>query len=463
MHTPSTIRHRMNATGIGFAGIAGAWWLPAVEPFALPAQVATDLARIAHAIFCLFDTVTTHYGTPTGVAWGLNALLEAKVPDAIPRLTGEGRVLAVRPDFQLVRLPGAPPRYQLVATELEICPSAHGFAHAMQVGYGLRTDLVEQFAQLLAGRELIFAGTSQWSEFLFEQLAFCRALAEIGARGRVLYDLPVATIAERVRNGERWQPPIFGIRSKPAGWQDDVWARILQAGLEHYLWPSDTVWPAAVDNAVVFRFGYFDCFTKEKLAHFAQWQARGATLLNPTHFILDSKVIMAALQLPGVRRHLADLEHTVLPVLDACIPKTILFTVDQVDRLMDEQADWVLKFAGYDSGNQAWGGRSLQIGAQQSTQAWRQILARYLALPWPVVAQRAVPSAKVDIAYLDIEDSAHWLQGGTTRLRTFMLRPDQTNGPANTVLVGGSHITVSGGTMQVSESTDAVQAPVRFV
>ena len=130
---------------------------------------------------------------------------------------------------------------------------------------------------------------------------------------------------------------------------------------------------------------------------------------------------------------------------------------------MDEQADWVLKFAGYDSGNQAWGGRSLQIGAQQSTQAWRQILARYLALPWPVVAQRAVPSAKVDIAYLDIKDSAHWLQGGTTRLRTFMLRPDQTNGPANTVLVGGSHITVSGGTMQVSESTDAVQAPVRFV
>jgi len=463
MDTPSTIRHRMNATGIGFAGIAGAWWLPAVESFALPAQVANDLEQIAYAIFCLFDTVTTHYGTSTGAAWGLTALLENKVPDAIPRLTGEGRVLAVRPDFQLVRLTGAPARYQLVATELEICPSAHGFAHAMQVGYGLGTDLVEQFAQLLAGRELIFVGTNQWSEFLFEQLAFCRALAEIGAHGRVLYDLPVATIAEQVRNGERWQPPIFGIRSKPAGWQDDVWARIQQADLQHFLWPNDTVWPAAVDDAVVFRFGYFDCFTKEKLAHFAQWQARGATLLNPAHFILDSKVIMAALQLPGVRRHLADLEHTALSVLDACIPETILLTVDQADQLVYEQADWVLKFAGYDSGHQAWGGRSLQIGAQQSAQAWQQILARYLALPWPIVAQRAVPSAKVDLAYLDIEDNVHWLQGGTTRLRTFMLRPDRITRPATTVLVGGSHITVSGGTMQVSESTDAVQAPVHFM
>ncbi len=215
-------------------------------------------------------------------------------------------------------------------------------------------------------------------------------------------------------------------------------------------------------DAVVFRFGYFDCFTSEKLARFAQWQAGGATLLNPAHFILDSKVIMAALQLPGIRRHLADLDHTVLPVLDQCIPETILLTAEQTDRLVHEQADWVLKFAGYDSGNQAWGGRSLQIGAQQSVPAWRQILQRYLALPWPVVAQRAVPSAEVDIAYLDPEDNMRWLQGGTTRLRSFMLRPDQTTVQANTVLVGGSHITVAGGTMQVSESTAAVQTAVRF-
>ncbi|MDQ3248483.1 MAG: hypothetical protein M3Q45_04665, partial [Chloroflexota bacterium] len=171
---------------------------------------------IAHAIFHLFDAVTALYGTPEGHASGLTKLLQYKVPTFIPRLMNDGQVLSVRPDFQLVRLADNPARYQLVATELEICPSAHGFAHAMQVGYGLRTDLVEMFAHWLDGRELLFVGTSQWSEFLLEQLAFCRALAQFGVRGRVLYDLPVATIAEEVRSGKRWQPPIFGIVSKPS-------------------------------------------------------------------------------------------------------------------------------------------------------------------------------------------------------------------------------------------------------
>ena len=47
---------------------------------------------------------------------------------------------------------------------------------------------------------------------------------------------------------------------------------------------------------------------------------------------------------------------------------------------------------------------------------------------------------------------------GTTRLRTFFLR--QPDGGCAAI---GSHITVSGGTLQVSEATDAVQAAVVFV
>jgi hypothetical protein len=48
------------------------------------------------------------------------------------------------------------------------------------------------------------------------------------------------------------------------------------------------------------------------------------------------------------------------------------------------------------------------------------------------------------------------MQQGTTRLRTFFLRNDTE------IFACGSHLTVSGGTMQVSEATDAVQAPVIF-
>ena len=446
------VRQRMNETGIGFAGIEGAWWLPALEPFLLPIQAATDLAQIAQAIFCLFDTVTALYGTADGASCGLNQLLEHKVPAYLLRFTSQAPVLSVRPDFQLHPLTGRPGQYQLVATELEICPSTHGFAHAMQVGYGLPSDLVELFAQLLAGRALLFAGTHQWSEFLFEQLAFCRALDKVGAHGRVLYDWPLATIAESVRRGERWQPPMFGVQVKPPGWHDDIWARIQTTGLDKFLWPDDAEWPATVGDAVVFRFGYFDCFAREKLQHFQQWEASGATLLNPTTFLLDSKVLMAALQLPFVRQLIAATDSTVLAVLDRCIPETVLLQPDQVERLASERAAWVLKFAGFDSGNQAWGGRSLHVGAQHSTEQWQQVIQQFLALPWPVVAQRAIPSAQMDIADWDAQGQPQQMRQGTTRLRTFLLRqPPSAASQLSTSGVGGSHITISGGTMQVSE------------
>jgi hypothetical protein len=454
----------MHETGIGFAGIDGAWWLPAIKPFSLPMQAADELAQIAQAIFCLFDTVTALYGTGEGAACGLTPLLEYKVPAHIPRLISRAPVLSVRPDFQLHAQPSRPGYYQFVATELEICPSAHGFAHAMQVGYGLRADLVEMFARFLHGRELIFAGTHQWSEFLFEQLAFCRALDKLGARGRVLYDVPVATIADRVRRGEQWQPPMFGIQVKPPGWNDDVWQRIQANKLETFLWPDARDWPAEVKDAVIFRFGYFDCFALSKLQCFHQWEASGATPLNPTSFILDSKVIMAALQLPVVRQKIADANAALLPVLARCIPETLLLQPAQLDRLVEEKDAWVLKFAGFDSGNQAWGGRSLRVGAHYTNEEWGQIIHQFLELSWPVVAQRAIPSAQVDIAYIDTAENMQWMRQGTTRLRTFILRNAATEtDPVQPTWVGGSHITVSSGTMQVSEGTNTVQAPVIFL
>jgi hypothetical protein len=443
-------RQRMNATGIGLAGIEGVWWLPAAEPFVLPAQTASDLAGIGRAIFALFDAVTSLYGTSAGTASGLDDLLNYKVPPHLPRLMSGGRVESVRPDFQLVRQTA---RVALVATELEICPSAHGFAHTMQVGYGLSPDLVESFARYLAGRELLFVGTSQWSEFLFEQLAFCRALAAVGATGRVFYDVPISTLAGEVRKGQRWQPPLFGIKARPPGWNDDLRGRIQAHDFESFIWPDDTHWPETVGDAVVFRFGYFDCFAPDKLQYFIRWQNQGATLLNPTMFILDSKVIMAALNLPLVRERLAN----ALPVLERCIPETVLLQEASLSRLIGEKDEWLVKYAGFDGGNQAWGGRSLQLGSQHSIDSWRQSLHQCLGLPWPVVAQRIVPSAQIDLAYLDAYGEMQLMHQGTTRLRTFFLRDSDTEAVAC-----GSHLTVSGGTSQVSEATDAVQTPVIF-
>jgi hypothetical protein len=450
MRTPL---ERMHATGIGLAGIDGVWWLPAIEPFRLPKALASELVAYGRAIFALFDTITNLYDQDAE----LQRLLTINVPATIPRLMGPGRVLAVRPDFQLLPI-NEPPFYRLVATELEICPSAQGVAHTMQLGYGLATDLVETMVELLAGRELLFVGSSQWSEFLFDQLAFCKALGAAGGRGRVLYDTPLAELAISLREGRIWQPPMFGIRERPAHWNSDLMGRIAAHGLEPYLWPDDSTWPEQVGDAVVWRFGYFDCFQPERLEQLLAWQASGATFLNPTQFILDSKVLMATLQIPAVRERTAAAQPGSLALLDRCIPQTLTLEATAIPRLIAEREGWVIKYAGYDNGNQAWGGRSLRIGAQCSPEQWATVLNESLALPWPSVAQRNTPSAQLSIAYSTASGATAWMHNGTTRLRSFLLRNE-----AGKVSAVGTHLTVSGGTVQVSEGTDAVQAPVSFV
>jgi hypothetical protein len=394
------------------------------------------------------------------MAQGIDELLEYKVPSAIPRLVAPGAALVVRPDFQLCPLAG-PPGYALVATELELCPSAHGFAHAMQVGYGLATDLAHAFARLLAGRELLIVGSSQWSEFLFEQLAFCKALAGVGARARVLYDTPLAELAAQIRAGQRWQPPMFGISERPATWDTDLHRRIAAHGLAPFLWPDAAGWPDQVGDAVVFRFGYFDCFAPAHLARMREWAATGATFINPLSFYLDSKAVLAALQLPVVRAVIARHDPAILASLDRGIPTTILVRPETIAQLRAERAQWVIKYAGYDGGNQAWGGRSLRLGAHCTPDEWAELLEGCAALPWPVVAQRLAPSAQISIDYLDAGGAVHRMERGTTRLRSFLLRaPDHDAGGA--ALVCGSHLTVVSGASHVAESTASVQAPVVY-
>lgn len=452
----TTISERMAATGIGFAGLDGAWWLPAAAPFALPAASRAKLARAGKAIIHLLDVVSQMFDTPLGETSGLNRLLLHKTPPHLQGWRDRSPVLSLRPDFQLVSDEYAAGGVRFVATELEICPSAQGFAHAMQVGYGCSPDLADAFASLLDGRDLVFLGTQQWSEFLFEQLAFCRALAERGATARVLYDLPIAALADEVLHGRRWQPPIFGVRSKPPHWNNAVLERIHRDGLADYVVPDAAGWPQWTVGKVLFRFGYLDCFSSRHLARMARWQQQGAIFLNPLSFLYDSKALMAALGLAVVREEIERTSAGALDVLDRCIPETRLLTSETVPMLIDDQPEWVIKFAGFDSGNQAWGGRSLQIGAQLSPEEWRDALWRCLALPWPVVAQRITPSRRVDIDYLDAEGNTHTLLDGSTRLRVFFVRS------GSDVTACGAHLTASGGTMQVSEATDAVQASVVF-
>lgn len=445
------IYSKLRATGISFAGLQGAWWLAACEPFALPRSVQAQLQNIAHALFALFDVVNARFGVDAE----LTALLSYKVPESLRGWASTAPVLSLRPDFQLCPTPDG---FQLVATELEMCPSAHGWAHAMQAAYGLETDLAETFARWLNGRSLLFSGTQKWSEFSLEQLAFCRALAEHGAHARVTYDVPLETIAQEFAAGTRWQTPMFGIPTKPREWDTNLLSRLKANGLLEFWEHASPALSGREGRGVrVFRFGYLENFTPEQQAAFHHLATHGVCFLNPPTFYLDSKAVLAALRLPSVR---AELAAETLAVLDACIPETLILRKEHWPRLHAEQNQWVLKFSGYDTGQNGWGGRSVQIGSQHTAESWAQVLQAYTHLPIPTVAQRLAHTARVNIDYFEKDGARKTLKDGVTRLRTFMLRPQSHTHPAPVHC--GSHLTVSGGTMQVSEATDSVQAPIVF-
>ena len=433
---------RMTATGVGLAGIAGVWWRPATEPFLLPERLGKELVDAGAAFFALFDAVAGAYVHAPQV----RALLGARVPNAIPREMGAAPVLSLRPDFQL--LADANGGYRLVATELEVCPSAHGVASAMQTGYGLAGDLVDAMCALLNGRRLRIVMAHAWSEFMWDQLAFCAALEAAGAQARLMFDIPIEQLCDEVARGERWAPPMFGIPTRPLDWDTDVRARMRRHGFARLI---DETAPNA--GEVVFRFGYSDTFSRDRWRMFNGWQARGVTFLNPPTFVLDSKVVMALLHEPTVRARLQPAE---IATLERALPETRPLDASWAERIQAEREGWVLKFAGFDGGQQAWGGRSLQAGAAMSDAEWRAVVRRYLELPFPCVAQRSAPSAEMSVNWVD--GAERRALRGRTRLRSFLIRI----GSAGEVRACGAHLTVADSGLGVSESVTAVQAPVWF-
>ena len=449
MYPPMTaVRAKMDATGIGYAGIEGVWWLPACQPFVWPQALQSHLADIGAALFHFLDGVWTVLKNRSDPE--LAAQLRHKVPARLLACCHLAPVLSVRPDFQLVPTPDPARPLRPVLTEIEIAPSAQGFAHAMQVGYGLPTDLADCFATFLAGRTLLFVGTAQWSEFLFEQLAFCRALAERGATAFVLYDRSLQALTAEIAQGKRWVPPLFGVPTRPASWNLDLPARLRRQGLEAF-WRDE--WPEQVGSAVLFRFGYLENFSSAQLAQLAAWQAHGATFLNPLAYPLDSKVLLAALQRPSVRDQIPAAKRA---LLDDVIPATHLLTPALVPQLQQEQEAWLVKYAGFDGGGAAWGGRSVEIGLEQSAEAWSDRLASALELPWPVVAQRLTLSARLS-AEAARPDGTVATHTGSSRLRAFFLRT--VGGETHSC---GAHVTLSAG-LRVAEGTESVQGPVAFL
>ncbi len=444
------INDAIRSTGVGLAGFEGAWWSPATQPFEMTSAEFNQLSHIGRSLFQYADAITAELREQPDSYFSRQ--LQQKVPVHIVETFSTAPMLMCRPDFQLVPTPDG---VQLVLTEIEIAPFSAGCAHAMQIAYGIPADIAPAFARMLHGRELLFVGTHEWSWYLYDQFAFCKALAVHGARGRILSDRTFDQMETEIQRGERWQLPIPGIEQPPDPWQPGITAHINRFDLQSHVCNE---WPEDLGDAVIYRFGYVEHFTPAQHAIFRQWQEQGATFLNPFSFHLDSKVLLLGARTPSIRKRL---DTETVAALERCVPETVLLTSNNLGQLVAEKNTWLIKFAGFDQANTAWGGRSVRFGRQFSSEAWRKLLRESLNLNWPVVAQHVTDSMRLTLDYYQSDGSIATLQKGYTRLRTFFLRNDVQSTPH--AVHCGSHITVTGDTMNVSEQArGAIQSPVHF-
>ncbi len=231
------INDAIRSAGVGLAGFEGAWWSPATQPFEMTSAEFNQLSHIGRSLFQYADAVTAEMREQPDSYFSRQ--LQQKVPVHIVETFSTAPMLMCRPDFQLVPTPDG---VQLVLTEIEIAPFSAGCAHAMQIAYGIPADIAPAFARMLHGRELLFVGTHEWSWYLYDQFAFCKALAVHGARGRILYDRTFDQMETEIQRGERWQLPIPGIEQPPDPWQPGITAHISRFDLQSHVcneWPED--------------------------------------------------------------------------------------------------------------------------------------------------------------------------------------------------------------------------------
>ena len=461
------ILNRMNETGIGYGGIQGISWSPALEPFILPRTLGEQLHSLGEAVFLLYDAVDALYQTDELI----QRFVSYKFPDYLPPLVSSGQLSLFRLDIVLTRTDEG--TYQPVVTEVEVVPGMAGLAHCMQEGYGLQADLLDRFIEYLAGRPyIVFVASHSSVEFSFEQAVFCQALRERGVNAQMVFDKPIVDVHQKAQ--AEWM-----LRQDAPAWAKEAWStnfqdRLNQCGFNQFVSGLDlssagseeslhkSLLAKAMGGAVVYRLGYFPDYTLPVLQQMFQLRQVKAKVINPIRFYLENKAVLGALAFESVRQWIQKREATALAVLDHGIAETCLLesSIYTMKNLKENQKSWVLKNGAWDLDNLSWGSRSLEDGRRYSRADWYRLLGVKLDLPYPVIAQRRLPSAQFDIAYVNREKGdIDLMSGAIARLCIFFLRMEER------VMFGGAHITLRaqrGNIIAVHGALDAVWAPVVF-
>lgn len=441
---------RIAATGVGYKGLSGVSWLPGLTEMVFDHKVEARTVALGEAIFALTDAVAALWESEPG----LRVMLSYKVPDRIPRITARHPVRIIRPDIVLVNDGDS---YRPVCTELESCPAGQGMTHAMQRGYGLSTDMVDEFVVMLDGRPFTVVATNEWSEYVWDQGAFVAALRQLGVDARLVFDRPLSYIQDQVAgNGPlAWKAPSAAGQAVAQAWNTDFLGRLNDLGWTDFV--SGGELPDKLEG-VAFRFGYFDNFGQADLQKMFVWLEQGLDIINGLDFFHESKVLMAAIGLPAVGRWIV--EHygePLLEVLDQCVATTRLLHPNfcDLDELRGHRPYWLSKFAAWDGRNQSWGSRSIDLGSAMSTEGWNRSLDDRLRLPHPVVVQHIIKSAQFSRPY--VNGQVNLMTGGRIRVTPFLLRRKD-----GTTVHAGSTATLRAGTFRIHGATDALEMPIRF-
>ncbi len=450
-------RRIMTDTGVGYKGGSGVTWRQLIDPFGLSRAFLGKLGDVGQALGVGFQAVRDVYAESAG----LRNLLNYRRPERIPALIEGSNVGIMRPDIVIVKDPGTG-ELRPVITEFESCPGGQGMAHAMELGYGLPTSMLDGYLRLLKGRRYIVLATNEWAEYAWEQGCFVKALRAAGVNAELWFDKPLAQIHDRVRTA--WQPHKDISAAARAAWNTDFLGRLKSLGFNEFVHGSDEGMPETLGpDTVVYRFGYFDNFVNTPaLALMRRWHNQGAYIMNPLWFYLESKSLMAAFWEPSVMERVRSLGgDATLATLHNCVAQTRVVNRDTPDSVVAHQRSiYLTKFAAWDGDNKSWGSRSVTLGSQaQNDDVWVRHLEEVAALAHPVVAQHVIASARYTVAYRDVKGNVAIDHAARTRLTPFFLFH---GGAGDTVELAGSTMTLRSGTFRIHGADDAEEGPVVF-
>jgi hypothetical protein len=447
------VREHMEGLGLGYGGMSGISWPVAVEQFVLPEYVREELVRFGEAMFLLVDTVQDLYGKDPHV----RALLSHKRPTCVSEAIGKQRMVLFRGD--MVPIYDTTGNMHLMLTEAESVPGAKGMSYAMQSAYGIFPDLVECTARHIQGKKFVAFVPNACSEYVWELAVFCRALQERGIEAKVVFDTSLQEASQWAACN--WKAPRQASEIAEHSWNIDLFGRLCALGLQECVVGIEDR-PKIDQHTWVYRFGYLENFSEEGISLLSIAQNRwGAFVYNPLHSVLDhNKLLLAAIQFPGVRKALQEKDAKALVLLDRLAAKTLLLEegIYAFADLMQRKNTRVLKCAAW-AGEKSWGARGVSFGQRFSVARWKSKIQELLESPFPVAVQELQESAVFPIRYMDWDRT---IKGMDARVRVspFFFRNTQGN-----VQVVGTYATFrdsATGERSVHGGTAMPQAPVVF-